>query len=166
MQTFYERRSAGEWQNLDCAQLWQLIQRMRAVSIGDLKMARAIDDLSQDQLPDTACMARFYADSLSYLIQSKTTQARLSRETFTKGVTPAMTPQMVLAERKAILNAALSLLGRTAHPITRRQLAREAGVTVEKLLKQFRSLADLRAELGGNHMAQTGTGRQVNRPIP
>ena len=41
-----------DWRNMNCAQLGQLIQRLRIVREGDAKLIRAIQDLSQDEPPE------------------------------------------------------------------------------------------------------------------
>ena len=52
MRNVHEKGVPEDWRNMDCIQLWQLIQRMQSVRIGDIKMARAIDGLNQDGLPE------------------------------------------------------------------------------------------------------------------
>ena len=128
---------ADDWQSLDCVQLWDLIQRMRAVSVGDVKLAQAIADLDHDDSPETVSMAQI---SAGHRISSPRTmpfkEVRMEVPSFSDVV-----------ERSAIVGAALSLLSRTDKQISRRQLAREAGVTTTKLLKHFRSFPELRAEM-------------------
>lgn len=140
MQNVHERCTAGDWQNLDCVQLWQLIQRMRSVRVGDIKLAQALADLSQDDFSETILVAQIAVDKKSFSIRSPCNIASEDAEM-------RATSTNIFEERKAIMTAALKLFSRTDCHISRRQLAREAGVATTKLTKHFRSLPELRAEL-------------------